>query len=150
MEEYENKQQREDIFSEVVRAGKRTYFFDVKETRAGEKYLTITESKRRFNNDNGKFFYEKHKIFLYREDFEKFMDGFDSVLDFIVKANEHDGIAESSYKKDDADSKASETEITEIKFEDLGKDEEASDDLNTDKNTDAGEEKDKDQDNEKI
>ncbi|MCF8364673.1 MAG: PUR family DNA/RNA-binding protein [Bacteroidales bacterium] len=83
MEETDNRQQREEIFSVVIRAGKRTYFFDVKETRAKEKYLTITESKRRFSNDSAKFFYEKHKIFLYQEDFEKFSEGFAEVIDFI-------------------------------------------------------------------
>jgi hypothetical protein len=83
MEEHENKERREEIFSQVVRAGKRTYFFDVKETRGLEKYLTITESKRRFNNESGKFFYEKHKLFLYKEDFEKFSNGLKTVIDFI-------------------------------------------------------------------
>ena len=67
--------QREEIFAKSVRAGKRTYFFDVKSTRANDYYLTITESKRRFGDD-GTPIYEKHKIFLYREDFEKFMEGF--------------------------------------------------------------------------
>ena len=72
MEDTENKERREEIFSRVVRAGKRTYFFDVKETRNKERYLTITESKRRFNNETQNFFYEKHKLFLYKEDFDKF------------------------------------------------------------------------------
>lgn len=67
--------QREEIFAKSVRAGKRTYFFDVKSTRANDYYITITESKRKFGDD-GAPVYEKHKIFLYREDFEKFMDGF--------------------------------------------------------------------------
>ena len=87
MEENDNRQQREEIFSVVVRAGKRTYFFDVKETRAKEKYLTITESKRRFNNDSAKFFYEKHKLFLYKEDFDKFAEGLNGVIDFIRTGN---------------------------------------------------------------
>lgn len=83
MEDSFNRDNREDVYSLVVRAGKRTYFFDVKETRGGEKYLTITESKRRFSADSGKFFYEKHKIFLYKEDFEKFTNGLDGVIGFI-------------------------------------------------------------------
>jgi hypothetical protein len=82
MEEIENKE-REEIFSRVVRAGKRTYFFDVKSTVGEEFYLTITESKRRFNNEQGKFFYEKHKLFLYREDFEKFTLGLSDAMEFI-------------------------------------------------------------------
>lgn len=83
MEEKFNRDNREDVYSLVVRAGKRTYFFDVKETRGGQKYLTITESKKRFNNENGKFYYEKHKIFLYKEDFEKFLNGLRGVIGFI-------------------------------------------------------------------
>jgi hypothetical protein len=74
---------KEEIFSRTVRAGKRTYFFDVKATIAEEQYLTITESKRRFNNEQGKFFYEKHKLFLYREDFEKFINGLNDAIEFI-------------------------------------------------------------------
>ena len=66
MEEQDNFERRDGIFSRAVRAVKRTYFFDVKQTRNDEKYLTITESKRRFSNDQGKFFYEKHKLFLYQ------------------------------------------------------------------------------------
>jgi hypothetical protein len=84
MEELDNKDKsREEIFSKAVRAGKRTYFFDVKKTKAEELYLTITESKKRFSNEDGKFTYEKHKIFLYREDFEKFALGLDQVVEFI-------------------------------------------------------------------
>ncbi len=83
MEECENNERKEEIFSKVVRAGKRTYFFDVKETRGLEKYLTITESKRRFNSESGMFFYEKHKLFLYKEDFEKFSNGLKTVIGFI-------------------------------------------------------------------
>jgi hypothetical protein len=88
MEDIENKDRdrdrdKEEIFSRTVRAGKRTYFFDVKATVADEYYLTITESKRRFNNEQGKFFYEKHKLFLYREDFEKFINGLTDAVEFI-------------------------------------------------------------------
>ncbi len=74
--------QREDIFSKVVRAGKRTYFFDVRTTRGNDLYLTITESKKRYNDD-GKFFFQKHKIFLYKEHSEKFADGFTETIDKI-------------------------------------------------------------------
>lgn len=73
---------RQEIYSKAVRAGKRTYFFDVKSTRNDEYYLTITESKKRYDQD-GKFHFEKHKIFLYKEDFEKFSDGLSEVIDFI-------------------------------------------------------------------
>lgn len=78
--------ERNEIFSRSVKAGKRTYFFDVKSTRGEELYLTITESKKRFNAELGQFFYEKHKIFLYGEDFDKFSDGLREVMDY-VRAN---------------------------------------------------------------
>ena len=74
--------EREEIFSKSVRAGKRTYFFDVKTTRRNDYYLTLTESKKRFNRD-GRFYFEKHKIFLYKEDFDKFSDGLAEVIEYI-------------------------------------------------------------------
>lgn len=72
----------DDVYSKPVRAGKRTYFFDVKATKNNDYYLTITESKRRIEKD-GRFAYDKHKIFLYKEDFEKFAAGLDEVVNFI-------------------------------------------------------------------
>ena len=75
---------KEEIFSKAVRAGKRTYFFDVKATRRNDYYLTVTESKRK-NEDDGRFFYEKHKIFLYKEDFDKFIEGLTETVEFIKK-----------------------------------------------------------------
>lgn len=74
----------EGLYSKSVRAGKRTYFFDVRSTRGGDYYLTITESKKRFSDD-GKFFFEKHKIFLYKEDFDKFNEGITDAIDYIRK-----------------------------------------------------------------
>jgi hypothetical protein len=84
MEGQDNKERRErkEIFSRVIRAGKKTYFFDVKATRGEEFYLTITESRKHFSDD-GKFYYEKNKIFLYKEDFEKFTSGLNDVIHFI-------------------------------------------------------------------
>jgi hypothetical protein len=79
----EEQSERNEIYSRAVKAGKRTYFMDVKATRGEELYLTITESKKRFNPENGQFFYEKHKIFLYGEDFEKFIDGLQDVMDYV-------------------------------------------------------------------
>ncbi len=70
---------REDVYSKAVRAGKRTYFFDVKATRGRDLYITITESKKRTHED-GTATYEKHKIFLYKEDFDKFIEGFKDVV----------------------------------------------------------------------
>jgi hypothetical protein len=83
-----------EIFSKAVRAGKRTYFFDVKATRRNDYFLTITESKKRFQKD-GRFFFEKHKIFLYKEDFEKFAEGFEEVLEFIKTVKGSDPVAEN-------------------------------------------------------
>ncbi len=76
---YEND--REEIFSRKVKAGKRTYFFDVKATRSNDYYLTITESKRKVKDDG--FVYEKHKIFLYKEDFAKFLDALQESVDHV-------------------------------------------------------------------
>lgn len=72
---------REEIFSEKVKAGKRTYFFDVKATRSNDYYLTITESKKRFKDDG--FTYEKHKIFLYKEDFNKFLEALNNTVNHV-------------------------------------------------------------------
>lgn len=80
-----DKKAKDEIFSKAIRAGKRTYFFDVKSTKRGEYYCTITESKKNFDKD-GNFHYEKHKIFLYREDFEKFTEGLSEIMEY-VKAN---------------------------------------------------------------
>ena len=78
---------KEHYFSKAVRAGRRTYFFDVKSTKKGDYYLTITESKRRFDNEQGKFFYEKFKVFLYKEDFDKFSHALEESLNFINRQN---------------------------------------------------------------
>jgi len=72
---------RDEIYSEKVKAGKRTYFFDVKSTRSNDYYLTITESKKRFKEDG--FTYEKHKIFLYKEDFNKFLDALSNTINHV-------------------------------------------------------------------
>ncbi len=70
-----------EIYSQRVRAGKRTYFFDVKATRSNDYYLTITESKRRYKEDG--YYYEKHKIFLYKEDFKKFVDALSETVEHV-------------------------------------------------------------------
>ena len=85
-EDYDNAGYQErngdDVYSKPVRAGKRTYFFDVKATKGNDYYLTITESKRRVERD-GRYVYDKHKIFLYKEDFDKFADGLQEVVNYI-------------------------------------------------------------------
>ncbi|MFC2100438.1 DUF3276 family protein [Bacteroidota bacterium] len=112
MEEFENKgREREEIFSRAIRAGKRTYFFDVKATRSDEYYLTITESKRRFNNEQGKFYYEKHKLFLYKEDFDKFSNGLKDVIEFIETGKKPEVLEEETNISVD--------KHTNVEFEDL-------------------------------
>ena len=79
--EEQKETEKAEIYSQRVRAGKRTYFFDVKSTRSNDYYLTITESKRRFKEDG--FTYEKHKIFLYKEDFEKFLEALKDSVEYV-------------------------------------------------------------------
>lgn len=79
----DNKDIKSEIYSQRIKAGKRTYFFDIKSTRSNDYYLTITESKKKFKEDGSGFFYEKHKIFLYKEDFNKFIEALGSVKDYM-------------------------------------------------------------------
>ena len=88
---------QEEIYSKVLRAGRRTYFFDVRETRASDYYLTITESKK-YSNDDGTFFYKKHKIYLYKEDFSEFKDMLSEVMDFIISERGIEVISEKHQK----------------------------------------------------
>ena len=110
---------REEVYTKIVRAGNRTYFFDIKATRKNDLYLTITESKKRFNKE-GKFFFEKHKIFLYKEDFEKFVNGLDDAIGFVNNGNFEE--SDLSSKKDAVDEKKSTSpdEFINVEFEDLG------------------------------
>lgn len=113
---------KEEIFTKIVRAGKRTYFFDVKATRKDDYYLTITESKKRLGKE-GKVFYEKHKIFLYKEDFEKFADGLKDAVTYIDNGREfHEAVADS-HEPEAREEKVHliAEEFTNIEFEDLGK-----------------------------
>ena len=98
-----------EIYSQRIKAGKRTYFFDVKSTRSNDYYLTITESKKRFKDEG--FYYEKHKIFLYKEDFEKFSEGLTDVISYI-KSNQE--VVEKRYEEFDLVRKV---EGDDVKFE---------------------------------
>ncbi len=118
MEDSAINNQREEFFSRVVRAGKRTYFFDVKQTRGKEMYLTVTESKRLFDNATGKFYYEKHKIFLYKEDFEKFANGLNAVIEFIET-----GKAPDPDPSEDIDDSVREKNLHDLTIDDLDEDE---------------------------
>lgn len=123
----EDKQYREDIYSSAVRAGKRTYFFDVRATRGNDLYLTITESKRRYQDD-GRFSYEKHKLFLYKEDFEKFTEGLNHAVDKIRELQETGQYSSEEHQapydahdspQEDKPSNSEEKAYTDVSFEDL-------------------------------
>jgi len=109
MEENNPKEHNNEIFSRAVKAGKRTYFFDVKTTASEKLYITITESKRRIDPATGKYSFEKHKLFLYKEDFEKFANGLSDVIDFI----------ETGHEPPLRDENLLEEHHTNISFEDL-------------------------------
>ena len=123
-----DRNNREEIYSRPVRAGKRTYFFDVKATRGQDLYMTITESKRRFDDD-GNVHYQKHKIFLYREDFENFEEGFvdavQKIDELMATGNYRDPIAERKAKAEaesvagESSEKESENATEDISFDDL-------------------------------
>ena len=98
------KKEIEEIYSKSVRSGRRTYFFDVRSTRAEDYYLTITESKRDFNED-GTPFYKKHKIYLYKEDFESFQNALAKVSEFIIKEKGSEVISNSKFNKTTSDEK---------------------------------------------
>ena len=109
-----NGRERDEIFSKAVRAGKRTYFFDVKTTKGNDYYLTITESKKRFGED-GKFYYEKHKLFLYKEDFDKFIDG---LTESVEKIRTLSPVVEESRVESGVSTNG--TSFSDVSFDDLG------------------------------
>ena len=125
------KREIEEIFSKAVRAGRRTYFFDVRSTRAGDYYLTMTESKRDFNED-GTPFYKKHKIYLYKEDFGNFKDALSELTDYIIKEKgeeiislnrieaKEEKVEEAQEKKVEKATEEPTTDFTEVSFDDLG------------------------------
>ena len=128
------KREIEEIYSKSLRAGRRTYFFDVRSTRAGDYYMTLTESKRDFNED-GSPFYKKHKIYLYKEDFTNFKEALKDVSEFIIKEKGEEIISDKKFVKPieknpikevkespakDVKEKPS-TDFTEVNFDDLGK-----------------------------
>tara|TARA_B100000929_G_C15466285_1_gene406274 strand:- start:203 stop:592 length:390 start_codon:yes stop_codon:yes gene_type:complete len=117
--------EKEEIFSKVLRAGRRTYFFDVRSTRADDYYLTITESKK-FTNDDGSFYYKKHKIYLYKEDFDGFREILEEMTDYIVNEKGEEVISErhqkdfkKEYEDDDSQQKTAATSSNAEKFTDV-------------------------------
>ena len=122
--ENQNEYNAEEIFSKALRAGRRTYFFDVRETKAGDYYLTITESKK-FTNEDGTFYYKKHKIYLYKEDFAEFNSSLKETCDFIIENKGEEVISErhdkdfdmKKEKKEESGSKDNKDEEKEEKEE---------------------------------
>ncbi|WP_340074906.1 PUR family DNA/RNA-binding protein [Leptobacterium sp. I13] len=116
--------EQEDIFSKVLRAGRRTYFFDVRATKAGDYYLTITESKK-FTHDDGSYHYKKHKIYLYKEDFEPFKEILEETTEYIVDEKGEEVISErhqKDFKKENDSEQNGETSsenFTDISFDDI-------------------------------
>ena len=108
----ENQERKEELYSQVIPAGKRRYFFDVKETRGGDKFITITESRKLFDNRTGEIYYDKNKMFLYKEDFEKFRKGLENAFSFIETGIEPEPVVpEETFHRDDTD-----TRLEEIDF----------------------------------
>ncbi len=128
--------EREEIFSKVLRAGRRTYFFDVRSTKAGDYYLTLTESKK-FTNDDGSFHYKKHKIYLYKEDFNEFSEILNEMTNYIISEKGEEVISERHQKdfkkeenfetseeshdgeKNENDKEQSSNEFTDVSFDDI-------------------------------
>ena len=120
-----DKYEMQEIFSKKVRAGRRTYFFDVRSTKAGDYYMTITESIKDIN-DEGVPSYRKHKIYLYKEDFKNFKEAFEGVSSYIIAEKGEEIISNKKFKKQEespSETKGeSSTDFTEVNFDDLGKD----------------------------
>ena len=122
--EENNNNVNEDIFSKVLRAGRRTYFFDVRSTKAGDYYLTISESKK-FTNEDGTFYFKKHKIYLYKEDFQNFSEILGEMTKYIIDEKGSEVISEihdKDYKAKKAEEENTEEENTEEKKDDSSKD----------------------------
>ena len=126
--------EREEIYSKVLRAGRRTYFFDVRSTKAGDYYLTLTESKK-FTNEDGSFHHKKHKIYLYKEDFSEFSSILNEMTNYVISEKGEEVISERHQKdfkkeenpelteeindeKDDGVDESS-NEFTDVSFDDI-------------------------------
>ena len=126
--EENNNNVNEDIFSKVLRAGRRTYFFDVRSTKAGDYYLTISESKK-FTNEDGTFYFKKHKIYLYKEDFQNFSENLEEMTKYIIDEKGSEVISEIhdkdfKAKKAEEDKKSNSSDessgkFTDVSFEDI-------------------------------
>ena len=118
--------EQEEIYSKVLRAGRRTYFFDVKSTKAGDYYLTVTESKK-FTNDDGSFHYKKHKIYLYKEDFTEFNAILIEMTDYIIKEKGQEVISDrhqkdyvkEEFQHEQSKEKPSSDSFVDVNFDDI-------------------------------
>jgi hypothetical protein len=120
--ENQNDYNAEEIFSKALRAGRRTYFFDVRETKAGDYYLTITESKK-FTNEDGTFYYKKHKIYLYKEDFAEFNSSLKETCDYIIENKGTEVISEKHDKDFESKKEKKESSETQKQEEETVKEE---------------------------
>ncbi|MGJ8759726.1 MULTISPECIES: PUR family DNA/RNA-binding protein [unclassified Polaribacter] len=125
MAERAERVEQEEIFSQVLRAGRRTYFFDVRATKADDYYLTVTESKK-FTHDDGSFHYQKHKIYLYKEDFTDFQEMLGKATDYILNEKGSEVISErhqKDFKKEEGTETTEEIKSTEsftnVSFDDI-------------------------------
>lgn len=112
MEDGNKVDRNDEVFSKVVRAGKRTYFFDIKSTRNNDLYITLTESKKTFGEHGPN--YQKHKIFLYKEDFEKFRDSLVEVIDKVDELKNNGEYAEN------IDNSVDTSQFSSVDFDELG------------------------------
>lgn len=119
IEGHNERSDKEEVFTKVVRAGKRTYFFDVKSTRHEDLYLTITESKKRLGKE-GKMFYEKHKIFLYKEDFEKFTEGLREAVTFAGNGEVVMTAEKAVEETEEVAAAVTASEFSDVDFDELG------------------------------
>lgn len=133
MSDHNGMMEKEEIYSKVLRAGRRTYFFDVRSTKADDYYLTITESKK-FTNDDGSFHYKKHKIYLYKEDFTEFNEILKEMTDYIVDEKGDEVISErhqKDFKKEDnEDFDGSSNETSKVASNDVPKSTDSFTDIN--------------------
>jgi hypothetical protein len=119
--------EKDEIFSKVLRAGRRTYFFDVRATKADDYYITITESKK-FTEEDGSFHFKKHKIYLYKEDFSAFAEILEEMTSYVLNHKGEEVISErhqKDFKKEYATDKTEDSEtpssssFTDIDFDDI-------------------------------
>lgn len=108
----------QDIFSKALRAGRRTYFFDVKATKAGDYYLTVTESKK-FTNEDGSFHFKKHKIYLYKEDFNEFKSILNEMTKFIIDEKGEEVISNYNPNENNDSDESPNNKFTDLNFEDI-------------------------------